>query len=331
MNEQRRSGKRAKRIAIYFYVLIILLCLLVVSSYTWFSLSQTPRVSDMYMFINSQSGLELSTDPLAEEWTLRLDYRDLVDVNTELRPVTWSDRDQQFYAAKYGIDGRLLPYSIWDPLTDEWNANKDTTSGYYVKMSFYARSGQEENVFLSPAVEVDDGIKGSGTYVIGTPVWDSEAIIHHNGGQGAECAVRIGIRVTPVDLNGEPTEEPSKFFIYEPNSDRHADGTSGYVPTPSMHQDPTLVPQDRLILQTASQWTEADPVQRSVVIRELGEFQDKVILFSLKPGQMVMIDVYVWLEGQDMDCTNRITAAQILASIQFASDTGTQSGMQPIE
>ena len=98
-----------------------------------------------------------------------------------------------------------------------------------------------------------------------------------------------------------------------------------------MHQDPTLVPQDRLILQTASQWTEADPVQRSVVIRELGEFQDKVILFSLKPGQMVMIDVYVWLEGQDMDCTNRITAAQILASIQFASDTGTQSGMQPIE
>ena len=331
MNKVRRSGKATKRIAIYMYVLIVLMCLLVVSSYTWFSLSQTPRVSDMYMFINTQSGLELSADPLAEEWTLRLDFRDLVDVETELRPVTWSERDQQFYAAKYGIDGRLLPYSSWIPLTDEYNANRDNASGYYAKMTFFARSGQAENVFLSPAVEVDEGIKGSGTYVIGTPVWNSEEIIHYNGGQGAECAVRIGIRVTPVDLNGEPTGEESTFFIYEPNSDLHPDGGRGYVPTPSIHQSGTLVPQERLILQSASQWTEADPVQRSVVIKELGEFQDKVILFSLNPGEMVMIDLYVWLEGQDMDCTNKITEAQILASIQFASDTGSQSGMQPIE
>lgn len=331
MNEQRRSGKRAKRIAIYFYVLIILLCLLVVSSYTWFSLSQTPRVSDMYMFINTETGLELSADPLAEEWSLRLDYRDLVDVNTELRPVTWSERDQCFYAAKYGIDGRALPYSSWDPLTDELNANKSTSAGYYVKASFYVRSGQVEHVYLSPAVEVDEGINGSGSYVIGTPIWDSDAVVHYNGGQGAECAVRIGIRVTPVDLAGLPTGEESTFFIYEPNSDLHQDGSVGYVPTPSIHQDATLVPQDRLILQTASKWTEADPVQRSVVIRELGDFQEKTVLFSLSPGQMVMIDLYIWLEGQDIDCTNTITEAQILASIQFASDTGSHSGLQPIE
>ena len=32
-----------------------------------------------------------------------------------------------------------------------------------------------------------------------------------------------------------------------------------------------------------------------------------------------------------MDCTNEIQEAQILASIQFAGDTGSQSGMVPIE
>ena len=74
-----------------FYVLVILMSLLTVASYTWFSLSRTPRVSNMYMFINSVSGLEISEDPLAEEWQLQLDFREMVDVTPLLRPITWSN------------------------------------------------------------------------------------------------------------------------------------------------------------------------------------------------------------------------------------------------
>lgn len=332
MNQRKKTTRRATRIFIYIYMLLVLLSLLVVASYTWFSLSRTPRVSDMYMFINSMSGLEISTDPQAEEWQLQLDFRDMVDVTTPLRPVTWSERDQRFYAASYGMDGRLNNYETWQPLTDERNANQPARNdGYYIKATFYVRSGQNETVFLSPAVEVDEGIDGSGTFLIGTPVWDAQQILHNNGGQGAECAVRIGIRVTPLDLAGQPNGEPSRFYIYEPNSDIHIDGSTGYVPTPSIHQDETLVPRDRLILQTASTWTDAYPVQRDVVIRDLGEFQTETELFSLKAGGMVKIDLYVWLEGQDIDCTNQITEAQILASIQFSSVVDEQSGLQPIE
>jgi hypothetical protein len=104
--------------------------LLTVASYTWFSLSKTPRVSDMNMYVNAQTGMEISADPLAEEWKKQLDFRDLVDVTAPLRPITWSDQNQQFYAAAYGFDGRLRNYSQWEPLTDERNANKDTLDGY---------------------------------------------------------------------------------------------------------------------------------------------------------------------------------------------------------
>ena len=332
MSHRIKSHKRTIRIFIYMYVLMVLLSLLIVASYTWFSLSRTPRVSDMYMFINSVSGLEISTDPQAEEWQLQLDFRDMVDVTTPLRPVTWSERQQRFYAAAYGADGRLLSYTSWHPLSDEQNANKLARyGGYYIKTTFYARTGQNEKVFLSPAVEVDDGLQGSGTYLIGTPVWNSQQVIHNNGGQGAECAVRIGIRVTPVDLDGVPNGEPDIFYIYEPNSDLHIDGTRGYVATPSIDQSDTLVPNDRLILQTASTWTEASPVQRNVIIRDLGDFQSDTELFALTAGEMVKIDLYVWLEGQDIDCTNQITGAQILASIQLATEVDNQSGLTPIE
>lgn len=331
MSQRKKAFPRKRTVLVYLYMLLLLLILLTVASYTWFSLSRTPRVSDMYMFINSVSGLEISADPLAEDWQLQLDFRDMVDVTTPLRPVTWSEQEQRFYAASYGLDGRLQSYDIWEPLTDERNANKDNYDGYYIKATFYARSAQAEHVSLSEAVEVDNGIEGSGTYVIGTPVWDDQQILHYNGGQGAECAIRIGMRITPVDDQGEAKDEPSKFMIYEPNSDIHVDGTQGYVPTPSIHDTPTLVPEDRLILQTASTWTEAYPVERDVVVKDLGEFQSDTVLFSLDPGEMVKIDLYVWLEGQDIDCTNQINQAQILACVQLASQSEGQSGLQPIE
>lgn len=332
MPKQNNNAKRRLRLLIYIPMLLMLISLLTVASYTWFSLSRTPRVSNMHMFITSVSGLELSVDPLAEEWELQLDFRDMVDETAPLRPVTWSNRYEQFYAANYGLDGRLTNYDEWFALNDERHANKDSVEGYYIKTTFFARSGQTEEIHLSPAVEVDEGIDGSGTYLIGTPLWDTENIIHNNGGQGAETAVRIGIRLTPVDQNGEDFGAVSEFFIYEPNCDAHIDGeTTGYVPTPSIDNTPTLIDTDHLILQTSSTWTEAYPVQRNVVIHTLGEFVEPPELFKIQPGEMMRIDLYVWLEGQDVDCTNQISEAQILASIQFAGKTETQSGLVPIE
>lgn len=329
MRKQKGGRIRKRYIALYLYMILVLLSLLTVASYTWFSLSQTPRVSDLYMFVNTQSGLEISLTPDAEEWELQLDFRDMVDVTTPLRPVTWSENEQRFYAAIYGIDGRMT--GQWEPLNDQRNANKDNADGYYIKATFYARSGQAVAVDLSPAVEVDKGIQGSGTYLIGYPEWNSTDIVHYNGGQGGECAVRVGFRITPVDETGQSLEEPSNFIIYEPNSDIHNDGSTGYVPTPSIDGRAALVDSENLILQTSSTWTEADPVQRDVVIHDLGEFTTDTRLFELEAGEIVQVDLYIWLEGQDVDCTNQIEQAQVLASIQFTTDIGEQSGMVPID
>lgn len=328
---QQLKNKKIFRIVLYVYMLLILLSLLVVASYTWFSLSRTPRVSDMNMYVNTLSGMEISADPLAEEWVLQLDFRNLVDVTAPLRPITWSEQQQRFYAAAYGMDGRLMPKDYWHALDDDRNANKDTLDGYYIKTTFYARSGVAVDVSLSPAVEVDDGINGSGTYLIGTPVWNGQSVLHNNGGRGAENAVRLGFRITPVDDLGQPTGAQSEFFIYEPNANSHIEGSTEYIATPSIDGTEHLIDTDHLIRQSASSWTEAYPVQRDVVIKTLGEFQDPTELFSLKAGEMVKVDIYVWLEGQDIDCTNQINGAQILASVQFTAEAENQSGLVPIE
>lgn len=328
MTKQMGKSVKKRYIMLYLYMLVILFTLLTTASYTWFSLSRTPRVSDLYMYVNSPTGLELALTPDAEEWDLQLDFLDMVDVTAPLRPVTWSDAEQRFYAAAYGLDGRLT--GQWEPLTDQRNANKQNMDGYYIKASFYARSGQGVDVSLSHAMEVEEGVEGAGTYVIGYPDWNAEEIVHSNGGRGAQNAMRLGFRITPVDKTGRETGRPSQFIIYEPNSLGHPDNSLGYVPTPSIDGTQTLVPEDRLILQTDSFWTEADPVQRGVVLYHMGEFKQEPRLFHLDAGETVRIDLYIWLEGQDVDCTNEIHKAQILANVQFNASGEGHSGLVPI-
>lgn len=330
MSKPKKKLKTTKRLALLFYVVLILMSLFTVASYTWFSLSRTPEVSDMAMYVNAPTGLEISEDPFAEEWKLQLSFADTLGADGILKPVTWSEEDQMFYAATYAIDGRIA--EIGEPLNDQRHANKDNADGYYIVGTFYARTDQKVDVSLTPAVEVKDGLDGSGTYVIGTPVWDFQEIIHNNGGSGAEYAIRIGFKIQKTDKSGISNRGPASFMIYEPNCDRHIDDSRGYAETPSIDGDASLVPADRIIRQTTSTWTEAYPVQREAVIHTLGEFETDTKLFTLEPDELARISVYVWLEGQDVDCTNVIGhEAQILASIQFAANASSQSGLVPIE
>ena len=310
-------------------MILILLILTVTATYTWFSISTTPSVSDMYLCANAQSGLELSADPGAEEWQLQLDFNSLLNADTILRPVTWSEQNQTFYAPTYGFDGRIIG---WTALSDSQHANTPSPYGYYVRAVFYARSEQAADVELAPAVEVEEGTKGAGTFLIGYPEWDSQEIVHNNAGLGGECAVRFGFRITPVNSSGAATGARSPFIIYEPNSNAHLPHVeaTGYVPTPSIDGTPTLVDESRLILQDTSFWTEVNPVQRDVQMYHLGEFTTDTSLFSLPSGGMVRIELYIWLEGQDVDCDSIVEQAKVLGNIQFRPENDAQSGMVPI-
>jgi hypothetical protein len=195
----------------------------------------------------------------------------------------------------------------------------------------YARSADDVIVSLAQEPKTVEGLVGSGTYLIGMPVWSNDDVAHLNVGQGAENAVRIGIQVTYLTEDNLPSEQASLFFIYEPNSDVHTDGSTGYVATPNIDGGAALVPADRLITQTHSTWEEADPVQKGVQIYTYGTFTTPTELFRLKAGEKAMIRLYIWLEGQDMDCTNAIRESQIFANIQFDAVSDPGSGMIPME
>ncbi len=320
------NGRRRRRV-IYLWILLMLSILLVAASYTWFSISRRPRVSDMELYVNAPVGLELAPTYNSEEWVQRLDFNDLVEETSFLKPVTWSQEKSKLMAISYGLDGRMTDQ--WQELSDEQNANKKSSDGYYTMCTVYARSDEPMNVSLSPAVQLSDGASGAGTYVVGTPEWDGNSVRHEDGGSGAQYALRVGLRITPVDpATGQATGQP-EFFIYEPNCDQHvvqagqSAAETGYIPTKSIDGTDGLIDEAHLIRQTTSQWRDADPVQRTVVVYQMGEFLTGTRLFSLQQNGMVRMDIYLWLEGQDVDCTNVIgSAAKVFASIQLKGDAG---------
>lgn len=285
----------------------------------------------MEMYVSSSVGIELAEtyDAEDEAWGQILDFQNIIGEETVLQPASWSAKQNAFVTASYGTDGRTIQ-NKFILLSDEQNANRSDEHAYYVKGTFYARSDTAVNVSLGEAVEVNEGVNTAGTYVIGTPIWNQQRVLHEDGGLGAETAIRVGIRITPVDdFTGREITE-SEFYIYEPNYDVHIDeNIEGDVITESVdggvYEDTSYV-----IYQTASTWTEAYPVQQDVTIKSLGEFMSDTYLFSLDANSMVKIDLYIWLEGQDVDCTNLIDEAQIIANMQFDAEYGGQSGLVDI-
>ena len=315
------------RLITYYVLLLGVLPLLVVATYTWFSINQSMRVNDLSLYVNSQKGLEISQTPTGE-WGAQLKFDHLVNETAPLRPVTWSEAEQRFYAANYGLDGRLNGY--WQALSDDYHSNRTDVYGYYTKGVFYLRTDVDMDVSFAPGIAAENG--ASGTFAVGKPTWDTEKIGHYNGGRGAETAIRLGFRFTPVNPDGTETGEQAQFVILEPNANTHVDGTAGYIPTPSIDGTDHLVEQEKIILQDAATWEEADPVLRDHVVWTMGEFTTSAELFRMERDSMMRVEVYIWLEGQDVDCTNRIgDAAEILANIQFVCEVGQHPGLTPIE
>ena len=319
------------KLIIGFFLSILATVALVSASYAWLDMSRIPFVTDVSLSIITENNILIAPDEDGSpgEWDTYLDMSAILNDMVPLKPVTYAG--DQFYKVEYGDDGRPAGLS---PVSRE-NINvrypdggggtgadrQAEQEGYMLACDYWLKSeGTATDVMLAKPVATAEGQRGGGTYVVGEPVWDRASLSHVNGGCGAETTIRIGFACTPTDRDGVTTGD-TQFYIYEPNADVHIDGTDGYVETLSS-QGSLLVDNEHLILQEASSWQEQMPILQDVVIYEFGEFIHNVPMFHLDGIGMVKVTMYIWMEGQDMDCQNIIVSkeSKVVANIQFGID-----------
>lgn len=328
MTQELQEKKIKKRLWSLLVVVLLLAVMLVTSVVGWFSISKTPRVNNMALYVNSPVGLEIAGAYNApdSDWGRNLDFSQLLPADLHLKPVSWSDTQGSFLTVKYDRDGRML--NSFKTLTDSRDANGADGTGYYIHAAYYVRSDRPCKVSLAEAVTVNGGENGLGTYLVGLPEWNGTG--HTDLGGGGQYAARVGFQVTKVDPSTGALADSGQMFVYEPNADKHLDGTTQYLTTKSVDGAATLVPQDRLIVQSSSSWEDASPASRDVTIKTLGEFTQNTVLFTLGAEDMARIDMYIWIEGQDHDCFGLPESTALFANIQFAADYSAQSGMTGI-
>lgn len=326
--EQNKS-----KLMLGFLLSVLATVALASASYAWLDISRIPFVTDVSLSLITENAAMIAPDVDGSpgEWDTYLDVSAILENMVPLKPVTYAGG--QFYKVDYGEDGRPAGLS---PISEE-NVNVtypdgDTGTpadlqaerdGWMIAIDYWMKTdGVSTNITLQQPVTTVDGEKGAGTYLIGEPVWNEETISHENGGYGAETMVRIGFESVQTDAEGKAMGE-KRFVIYEPNADIHPDGTYGVMTTESS-QGGSLIDSEHLVLQEATKWKEQEPVLKDALIYEFGEFIKNVPLFKLDGSGMTKIRMYIWMEGQDVDCHNYAMEndTSIVANIQFGTDEG---------
>ena len=311
--------RERKKVIFLGYVALVLCVLAVSASFAWMSISSTPTVTDLALSVVSDNRLEVAPDNEGKPgvWGSILGLTEESELAAPLKPVTFKAEDNSFYEPGYGLDGRV-DFSNAARLTDENGkllVGKDSAPVY--SCDFWIRSSASYcSVGLTPAVVRENGELGNGTFVIGEPVWNEKTFRHDEAGNGTEKAVRVALR---IEGNGA---EPACWVIYEPCADENSQ-TAGVSGSP-------LQGNNRLIRQKTSEWTESSPILKDTVIYKPGDFIDNVDgLFDLEPGISKHVTLYLWIEGQDPDCTNAISGGRIFANLQFNGELNNPAGLKP--
>ena len=314
-----------------FRLLILLLLLTVVmfstATYAWFTANQTVTVSSLDVHVEASNGLQISTN--AADWKTVITNSDITTGYTGNKnqvPSTLSAVSTD--GTVDATTGKLNMYFATvgsDESTGEYNltATKDTdvagSTGHYVAFDMFLKLDSAKPVYLT----TDSSVKAKG---------ESED-------KGLKNASRVGFVTlgnaaadTAVATVQALNTAATTATIWEPNADTHTSyGTAAATELGITINDKTnrtsyfglknAVPTAVNLKETVngkSTTNTAEVTPTIVTPATYAGTYDKA--FDLKAG-ITKIRVYMWIEGQDVDCENNASGTDISFALQFSTQS----------
>lgn len=331
-----KKSKRKNDLRSSIILLLLLLLLLVSSTYAWFTANQTVTVDAIDVHIEAQNGLQISTD--ATTWKS-------IIVNEDIKTGAYTGNTNQVPASMEPVStvgaidsstGNMVMYygTVAADEEDEGayklTATKETdaagTSGKYIAFDLFLRVDKETTLKLTDASSVvmkadstDKGIKQAsrvafciqGTQPVGT---DLATIT------GMKGATSFG-------------ESGASVYIWEPNSNWHtaaavAHARDNYGITTTSDGNATAVTyyginqeiSTGVALADTNNGNNASFTQITPDYVTESDSDGKITaekeIFTLQGG-ITKVRVYMWIEGQDVDCENTASGTDISYNLQF--------------
>lgn len=339
---EKTKAKRKYDLRSSIILLLLIAILLFSSTYAWFTANQTVTVNTLNVHIEAQNGLQISTD--ATTWKSIIENTDITTAYTghtnkipaNIEPVsTIGEIDsttgymKMYYGSANADEADSGAYKLTATQTTD-------AEGKYIVFDMFLRVDKDTRLKMTQASSVvmkqnstDKGIKQAsrvafcveGTEAAGTSL---DTI---RGLKGAQSFLKL------TDGN-YATNPDSTVYIWEPNPNLHTDAAVAHARDNygiTTTAEGTAAPVEYYgITQPIStgiklidtnngndttNFAKVTPNYKESVATDTGKMPETEI-FSLSAG-ITKVRVYMWIEGQDVDCENTASGTDISYNLQF--------------
>ena len=322
-----REKRRKKRIRHLLILLFLTSLYLSTAAYSWFSTNRTVYISELSIKVQAQGGIEISTN--AVDWSTRINQEDIINAKATYAnsvnqlPMTM----EPVSTGKIVSNGKLQMYHGYTEsvgndyiLLAQKDEEKEGKEGKFMAFDVFLKADNETRLYLSNA---------SGAFYQGltSGIENSVRFAFLNEGTSGDKTNSIMAQ----NLNHATADTT---YIWEPNYDSHsANGIKNASQVYGLNinnLDGKQIVYDGLISNISKSNNvlvgDANVAKYPNLFKRVNvdlltkkEFSENIEMFTLNPG-ITKIRIYIWIEGQDVDCENKSAIGDIEFKFQFTSN-----------
>lgn len=328
---KKQSKRKTTNFKSSILLLLLMAVLLISSTYAWFTANQTVTISSIQVNVKASNGLQISTD--GTNWKPVIQNADLIaniatsyptntnQVPTEMAPVS---TDGSVTSGKLNLYyGQVTTSGSDYILTASKETDTKGTIGRYIVFDIFLKVDADTPIYLTPNSKVEK----VGDNDVGLQNAARVAFINEGTAAASESLTTI-----------QALNSGSTSAIWEPNNISHTDAAKNNAKNNYGFSDSDFtsvlpyygvkdeissadnIPLQQLTTKTANpnaeKFAKVTPTYSTVA-----SFPSNVSFTTLTTG-ITKYRVYMWIEGQDVDCDNSASGTDITYSLQFTATNG---------
>ena len=333
----KKKKRRKNRLFLTILWLFFVAVLFATSTYAWFTTNRVVYINSLNVNVRAEGGIQISAD--GKNWKTILAIQDLIEA-----------RDKDYPTSVNQIPYRLEPVSTGKII--------DTSNGFLNMYHGYVEPNSKGEYILEStrSIETHSGANGEGKFVAfdiflktntKTDLYlttDSGAVYEGNNSVGIENAVRVAFLIEGNALEGTTLNNIQRLknatydttYIWEPNYDVHTE--QAVISALEIYKiNITTLMEDKIIydgiideFNRNSNITvnKANSVNYPLLFKKIDvdyatkkNFNKNEKIFSIETG-ITKVRVYMWIEGQDIDCEDNASVGNFTFTLQMTSNKG---------
>lgn len=323
----KKSKEEKKNLKSSLLILLLIAILLIASTYAWFTANRTVTISSLEVNVQASNGLQISTD--AEDWKAIITSDDITTGayigNTNKIPVSMAPVStdgtvtggnmNMFYGVMAPDDGGRYALTA----TQE----TDSTTDKYIVFDIFLKADEDMDLTLTADSSVTATGTDKGLQNASRVAFINEGTVATTAGATAATALAGGTSFNVGDR---------KTVIWEPNAGSHTAeavannpygddatitaGDSG-APVPYYGVKATITtPIDRTTINSGTDGDHFDLIDGAGLTSTNKGASETANFFHIDAG-ITKVRIYMWVEGQDVDCDNSASGTDIAFTVQF--------------